>query len=277
MPNRYARLVVALCSVALLVGAGGVLSTASAARPAKHKLHLLKRHYLTVGTDASYPPMESYNSSIGQYVGADIGLAKALAHAMGLRGAKIVNNTFTTIIPAMKDRHKFDVIMSSMYDTAARRKVISFVDYMKAREAIVVLKSSGIHADSYTGMCGKTVAVESGTVELDGLNKANKTCSSKINIKSYSLDTDAFNAFSSGHADAYTGDLPVARYYVNQHSSAIRLAGKPFAGENYAIGLGKHRPALKHALKHALHHIMKTGKYYKILKKWGVQSGALKK
>jgi polar amino acid transport system substrate-binding protein len=258
--------VLAACAVATLALG---LSTAGAAHPAAVKL--INAGYLTVGTDATYPPMES--SAVnrpGTYIGADIDLANALAKAMGLKGAKIVNNTFDTIIPALQ-RKKFDVIISSMNDTPARAQVINFVDYMRASEAIVVKSSSGIHANSFLGVCGHSVAVETGTVELDGLNTANKSCKSKITIKPFKLDTDAFQAFVSGHAEAYTGDLPVAAYYVKQHEGSLRLAGKPFgAGENYGIGILKSNPGLKGALVRALAKIRASGQYNRILSKWGV-------
>lgn len=254
----------------------GIAQAQSGQHAAANPLHLLNPQWLTVGTDATYPPMESRNTSTGQIVGADADLANAMAKAMGLKGAKMVNNTFSTIIPAMTVRHRFDVIMSSMNDTRSRRKVITFVDYMKASEAIVVNKSSGIHANGYGQMCGKTVSVENGTVELDGLNAANKKCSSKINVKSFAADTDAFNALVSGHSDAYTGDLPVALLYVKQHNS-LRLAGKPFgAGENYGIGLPKGNHALKSALHAGLKKIRKSGKYFHILLRWGIEGARFK-
>jgi polar amino acid transport system substrate-binding protein len=219
--------------------------------------------------------MESVDKQTGQYVGADIDLAQALAKAMGLKGAKIVNNSFNTIQPALF-RHKFDVIMSSMSDTPARRKKIAFVDYMRGDEAIVVRKSSSIHANSYAGMCGHTVSVESATTELDGLNAANAHCAKKINIKQYTYDTDAFQALMSGHADAYTGDYVVAAQYVKSHAGVLRLAGKTFsAGGPYGIGLLKSNSALKAALARALAKIRSNGQYAAILKKWNVGKASL--
>jgi polar amino acid transport system substrate-binding protein len=246
-------------------------ATAVGANP----LHLVKAGYLTVGSDTTYPPMESVDKKTGKYVGADIDLAQALAKAMGLKGAVIVNNSFDTIQPALF-RHRFDVIMSSMSDTADRRKKIAFVDYMKGNMAIVVRKSSGIHANSYAGMCGHSVSVESGTTELFGMEAANKHCAKQIDIKQFKADTDAFQAFMSGHADAYTGDYVVAAQYVAQHAGALALAGKSFsAGGPYGIGLLKSNPALKSALSRALAKIRSNGQYARILKRWNISAASL--
>lgn len=268
----------------VLAGCGSSSSSSSPTATAASKsgkvaksttaLKLISPGYLTVGSDTTYPPMESADPNHpGQYVGADIDLAQALAKAMGLKGAKIKNNSFDTIIPALQ-RKNFDVIMSSMNDTPERAKVIAFVNYMRSSQAILVRKSSGIHADSYAQVCGKTVAVQSGTTELDGLLKAN-TGSCKITIKQFKADTDAFQAFNAGHADAYTGDLPVVALYAKEHSSKFVEAGKPFAaGEDYGIGLLKTNPGLKQALQSALDTIKTNGQYKQILDKWGVGGAA---
>lgn len=268
--------VLAACLVLAGCGTSNSASPTATAKPSgSTNLGLINPGYLTVGTDASYPPMEaSSTANPGQYVGADIDLAGALAKAMGLKGAKIVNNSFDTIIPALQ-RKRFDVIMSSMNDTPARAKQIAFVDYMRASEGIVVLKSSGIKADSYDQMCGKSVAVESGTTELAGLQAATKKCSTPITIKTYTADTDAFQAFRSGHTQAYSGDLPVCALYVKKNSD-LMLAGKPIsAGQDYGIGLLKSNATLKSALTKALATVRSNGQYATILKRWGVAGASI--
>lgn len=260
---------IAVLSMSLVGGSSPVAASPSTSHSTAPPL-LIHPGYLTIGTDATYPPMESQDPQTHQFIGADIDLGRALAKAMGLKGAQFVNNSFDTIIPALF-RGNFDVVMSSMNDTPKRRRQIAFVDYMRASQAIVVKKDSSIHADSYAQMCGHSVAVETGTTELDGLRAADKKCTNKIDIKAFTADTAAFQAFTSGHTDAYTGDLPVAALYVKQHSAALRLAGKPFgAGENYGIGLLYKDKALRANLKKALAKIRKSGQYRHILDKWGV-------
>jgi polar amino acid transport system substrate-binding protein len=237
-------------------------------------LHLINPGYLTVGSDTTYPPMESIAN--GQAEGADVDLANALAHVMGLKGAKIISNDFNTIIPSMLIRHKFDVIMSSMNDNPDRRKSVLFVDYMKSSQAILVRTSSSIHGNSYAAVCGHSIAVESGTTELDGLNAQNKTCKSKITIKIFTKDTDAYQAFVSRHTEAYTGDLPVVTYYVQTHRAIYRAAGKPFAaGEFYGIAMPRNAFKLRNAISQALRKIRANGQYRGILQKWGVAGAAV--
>ncbi len=249
--------------------------TTAASSPAP-QLKLINDGYLTVGTDASYPPMESVDPKTGQIVGADVDLANALAKAMGLKGAKIVNNSFDTIIAALQ-RGKFDIIMSSMNDTLERRQQVDFVDYMTASIGIVAPSDSNIKADSYKDLCGYTVSVQRGTVELDELQKVNEQCPKKMTLKTFTQDTDAWQALVSGHVDVYTSDLPVTAFHIKENPSKFKLAGKPFsAGQNYGIAIPKNRQDLKNALTKALQQIRASGEYDRILKKWGVEGAALK-
>jgi len=117
---------------------------------------------------------------------------------------------------------------------------------------------------------------EAGTVELDGLRAADKKCGRKMNIAIFTKDTDAFQAFASGHVEAYSTDLPVALYYVKQHPGAIRMAGKSFgSGGYYGIGISKSNPGLHAALVRAFQAIHRNGQYQRILKKWGLSSTAI--
>lgn len=270
------KLAMALILIMTLVSPG--MALAKAHQKGSGNLNLVRAGSLTVGSDTTYPPMEfSDLKHPGTYVGADIDLANALAKALGLKG-RIVSTLFPTIIPSLQ-RRNFDVIMSSMSDTPDRRKQIAFVDYMKLRGAfgIVVNKSSSVRGVGYKILCGHSVAVQSGTTELADLQAADKKCKgSKINIKSYTKDTDAFGALRAGHADAYTGDYPVDLYYAHTYSSALRMAGKAFgSGAFYGIGLVKSNKALKAALQKALSTIKHNGTYAKILSKWGIGKTAI--
>lgn len=276
MSKRYTRLVVAISSLALLITAGTFASIASAKvhHPQRPNLKLIHKGELTFGTDATYPPMESENSSTGQIIGADVGLGKAIAKQMHLK-AVFENITFDALITDLTGRHPFDAIISSMNDTPSRRAAgVSFVDYLKAVEAIVVDKNSSLHANSYSGVCGWSIAVESGTTEELGLKAANAHCAKKINIAEFAADTGAYEDFASRHVQAYTTDYPVAAKYVRNHTTAYRLAGRVIkTGQFYGIGAKKSNVALRKAIQAAFNKVRKSGQYLAILKKWDVQQG----
>ena len=269
------RILAAIMAACILVPISGYGSAGAARTHSSSHLDLITSGTLTIGTDATYPPMESVDPQTSQFVGADIDLGTALAKAMGLK-VKWVNNSFDSIIPAMQ-RKRFDAIMASMNDTPDREKVISFVKYMRASIGILIRSDESVKANGYSGLCGHSVGVERGTVELDGLLAANKKCKgSKIDIHAFTKDTDAFQALASHQAEAYTGDLPVVLNYIKMHRGQYKMAGKAFgAGQDYGIGLLKSNGALKTALQKALNTIRKNGRYAKILKKWGIQGAKL--
>ncbi len=277
MSNRSrSRLILGLVAASGLLISSIFATSGFAASPhVRTYFKVLHKGWLTVGSDTTYPPMEFSNvNKPGTYLGADVDLSNAIAKKMGLHGAKIVSTNFTTIISSLK-KHSFDVIMSSMNDTPDRRKEIDFVDYMKLNTGISILtvKSSSVHANSYKGLCGDKVSVETGTIEFDGLTAQNKKCSSskQIDIHGYVHDTDAFQALAAGKVDAYTTDLPVALYYVKHHRNALRFAGKSFgSGGKYGAGFLKDTNGLQKAFRNGLKAIMKDGQYHHILKKWGL-------
>ncbi|MGH2448302.1 MAG: ABC transporter substrate-binding protein [Chloroflexota bacterium] len=276
----------AILPVCLVTGAmvlSGCGSTPAAKKSGSHSqeassnFNLVTKNVLTVCSDISYPPMEFYPpNNPGAAEGADVDLAAALAKEMNLKSSTMKETAFGSIIPALQ-AGRCDIIMSSMNDTPLRAKKVAFVDYMTASEGILVNKGSSIHANNYSALCGKSVAVENGTTELAGLDQANKSCSTKIDIHGYPADTDAFQAFAAGHTQAYTTDLPVVSNYLKKYPSKYQKAGTAIsAGQNYGIAVSKSNSTLKKALTSALHKLMSNGQYKKILDKWGVGDASLK-
>lgn len=276
--KRFVPTTAVLIAISTVI-AFGVLTVApvSAAHDnARAGLKLVHKGQLVFGTDATYPPMESVNSNTNQIVGADVGLGKAIAKQMGLK-AVFQNVTFDILITELTTRHPFDAILSSMNNTPARRKLgVSFVDYLKAVEAIVVAKGSSLHANSYAQVCGWSISVEAGTTEELGLKQANAHCKKKISIAEFPTDTAAFEDFLGHHVEAYTTDYPVAAKYVKNHPTQFRLAGKVLnTGQSYGIATRKSDHGLHTAISRAFRKVRASGKYLTILKKWNVQRGAI--
>lgn len=277
MSNRITRATCAAALAAVLIPATFTASLSIASAHVRPQLKVVNKGYLTVGSDETYPPMESQNTTTGKAVGADIDLGNAIAKQMGLKGAKFENVTFDQLIPELTGQHPFDVIMSSMNDTPGRRgEGVTFVDYLKAVEAIVVAKTSKIHANSYAGVCGLTVSVENGTTEQAGMQAANNKCKNKINILGFDDDITAYTAFAQHEAQAYTTDYPVAAFHVNHNKKAFRLAGNVIrTGQRYGVGVRKSDTPLFNAVKKAFKKVRASGKYLQILKKYGLAQGKI--
>src|SRR5215212_7808418 len=79
---------------------------------------------LRIGTDATYPPLESAEG--GQFTGFDIDLGNAIARELGVR-ARFINASFDGIFPALQNG-TFDAVMSSVTITPERSASKLFSD-----------------------------------------------------------------------------------------------------------------------------------------------------
>ncbi len=141
------------------------------------------------------------------------------------------------------------------------------------------MKASGgpaIHG--LADLCGRTVAVENGTTQLDDATAQNAKCKkggkSAVKISAFPDQNAANLALASGRADVGMADSPVAAYIVEQSHGQFKLSGKSYGTAPYGIALPKGDGMAKPVL-HAVQALMKNGKYTAILKKWGVQGGAI--
>ena len=228
---------------------------------------------LTVAADASYAPDEFIAPDGHTVVGMDADLAKALAGVMGLK-ANIVNATFDSIIPGLASG-KYDMGASSFTDTKAREKTVDFVDYFVAGETFYTKASGGTSINTIADICGKTVAVEKGTTQQTDAEAQSKKCGGKaVKVLTFPDQNGANLALSSGRAQVGMADSPVAAYQVEKSNGQFKLSGQPYGTAPYGIAIPKDS-GLAPVVLAGLQALMKNGQYESILKKWGIQSGAI--
>ena len=151
---------------------------------------------IRVGSDATYPPFESIDSS-GKFVGFDIDILNAICDELKVK-CEYINQDFDGIIPALV-AGKFDVIDSSISITEERKKTIEFTDkYYNTPPAIVARKDAGIKGIAVDDLAGKAIGVQSSTTHA---NYAQKTYT-KSDVKLYP-SADQFKLdLISGRLDA---------------------------------------------------------------------------
>jgi polar amino acid transport system substrate-binding protein len=277
--RRVALLPAAIGLAALCVAAFGSAS-AHGARAAKIPVPqaIKSKGTLTVAADATYAPNEFVASNGKTVIGMDPDLAKALGQMLGLK-VKVVNATFDSIIPGLA-AGKYDLGMSSFTDTKAREKVVDFVTYFSAGTSFYVKAQGGPTIRTLADLCGHKVAVERGTTqETDSTAqkaKCKKAGKPADTVLSYTDQNGANLALASGRADVGMADSPVAAYQVKQSHGQFKLSGKPYGTAPYGIAIPKKSGMAKPVLA-ALKALMANGRYKAILKKWGIQSGAISK
>jgi polar amino acid transport system substrate-binding protein len=231
---------------------------------------------LNIATEAQYAPNEFIASDGHTIIGMDPDLMKALGEVMGLK-VNMVNADFEAIIPGLA-AGRYDLGASSFTDTKEREKTVNFVDYYNAGISFYAKTGANPGVSTVADLCGKTVAVEKGTVELEESEAQSKKCSKEgkksVTVLSFPGQNAVNLAVSSGRAELGMADSPVVAYQIKQSNGQFGLIGKSYAFAPYGIAIPKTNGMTKPILA-ALKVLIANGTYVKILEKWGIQSGAI--
>lgn len=229
---------------------------------------------LSIGMDTSYAPAEFLAEDGKTPVGFDVDIAKALANIFGLEADPETSN-FDSIIPSVGS--KYDIGISSFTITKERMESVDFVSYYRAGSTWAVQKGNPKKLDA-SDMCGAKIAVQTGTTQEDDANDIAKGCKAdnKAEVLSYKRQAEAATAVATGKADAFYADSPVAGYAISQ-TDGLEALGDVEGVAKQGIAIEKGNEKLDEAVQKALQKLMDDGTYMKILKHWGVESGALDK
>jgi len=231
-------------------------------------------HYCS---DISSPPLEFYKNGTTA-TGSDIAIGDAIAAKLHLKPVW-VNTAFSGIIPALQAKH-CDAIISELFDKAARRKVVSFVDYMFSSSAILVRHGNPLHISGLAGLCGHHAAAETGTTIVDFFTAQSKKCTAHgkpaISVQTFLRDSDALEQLGLGHVDAYGTTVETGAYDMSKNHGQFQFAGKPFSPIPAGIAVRKNDPQLLRAIVQAFHSIKSNGTYKSIMAKWGLTGDILK-
>ena len=227
---------------------------------------------ITIATDASYAPIESFATDGKTIVGVDPDLGAALGKSLGIT-VKFVNAKFDGLVAGVQSG-RYDLAMSAMTDNTDREKTVDFVDYFSAGTSFMI-KKGGKTVNTVADLCGRKVAVEKGTTQLDDATAQSKKC--KLTVLPFDDQSGANLALSSGRADVVMADSPVNAYAAQQSKGAFMIVGTTYGTAPYGIAVPKKSTALRDALVSALNKMIADGSYKTLLTKWGVQAGAITK
>jgi polar amino acid transport system substrate-binding protein len=230
---------------------------------------------LVVAADASYAPNEFVGKDGKTVEGMDADLAKAIGAKLGLK-VEVKNAGFDAIIPGLAAK-KFDLGMSSFTDTKEREQTVDFVTYFTAGTSFYE-KAGGPAVTGLDSLCGTKVAVEKGTTQADDSTAQSKKCTAAgddpVTVSTYPDQNGANLAISSGRAEIGMADSPVADYIVEQSGGKFESVGEPYGTAPYGIAIPKDSGLAEPVLA-AMKALIKSGEYVTILKKWGVEAGAI--
>jgi polar amino acid transport system substrate-binding protein len=231
---------------------------------------------IIVGSDASYPPNE-FTAPDGQtIVGMDVELGKAVARKLGLT-AEFQNAAFDGILPGI-DAGKYEWGMSSFTINAERVKKVDMVSYFNVGTKAAVAKGNPdrVNADD---LCGKTVGVQNGTVQVEDLAERTKKCQAEgkpaIAVTSLQAQTDVTLALTSKRVQAMLADAPVVNYAITQTNGQIEALGNQYAAAPYGIAIRKGNGEFAKAVQGAVQALIADGSYGRTVAKWNGTESAI--
>jgi polar amino acid transport system substrate-binding protein len=284
--NRFRRLGAAAAGAALIAlplaacGSGSSSSSNASATPstavdaalaAKVPAAIKTAGKIIIGTDATYAPSEYLDTDGKTVVGFDVDLFNAVAAKLGLK-TDWQSAKFADIIPGISSG-KYNIGVSSFTVNADREKQATMVSYFSAGTQWAAKAGATIDP---ANACGKKIAVQTSTVQVDDITARSKKCGTKtITIDQYQAQGDATNAVITGKDDAMLADSPVCAYAVKQTNGQLSLVGDIYDSAPYGYVLPKDQTDFASAVASAVQALITDGSYKTILDKWGVAAGAI--
>lgn len=233
---------------------------------------------VSIGTEALYPPFESFADDNSTIVGLDPDLAHSLGQVLGV-DVEFTHTAFDGLLTAL-DGGRFDLVMAAITDTKDREEVYDFVDSFLTGQSIVVKKGNPGGLEGITDLCGQPVAVLKASTQEKLLGQFNEEecAGDPIEIDSFPSDKDALMQVQSGRDVAsFTQDA------VGSYNAATIGGGNQFEIANSEallptpVGMvfTKEDTQLRDAFKAALEKLIADGTYDEILSEYQLESGAV--
>ena len=237
---------------------------------------IAKAGVIRAATDGTYPPNEFTGPDGKTLMGFDIDLANAVAQRLGLK-IQFANAKFDSILTGIQG-NRYDLAFSSFTDNKDRQTKVDFVDYFTAGTSILVKKGNPEKINKLEDLCGKKIALESGTVQVKIAQGAKCAGGKKIEIAQLPDDAAARLQVKTGRAVADMNDFPVAAYNAKTSGGGndYEVVGTQYETAPYGIAISKDLSGLRDAIQAALKAMVADGSYDTILKKWNIEQGALK-
>ncbi|MEV0806758.1 ABC transporter substrate-binding protein [Micromonospora sp. NPDC050200] len=258
-------------------GAGpSVTATADTSLAAKVPDAIKSDGKIVVGTDSTYAPAEYLDNDGKTVVGFDVELFNAVAAKLGLK-AEFVSAPFGDIISGVNSG-KYEIGVSSFTVNDERKAQANMVSYFQVGTQWVTKKGNpaGVALDN---ACGKKIAVQKDTVQVEDITKRSKACTDAgkpaITVEQFPGQDAATAAVMSGKDDAMLADYPVGVYAVTQSNDALELLEKQYEAAPYGYVVAKDQAQFAEAIRDATKALIVDGSYQTVLDKWKVGDGAI--
>lgn len=228
---------------------------------------------LSVGTNATFAPLEFMDDDGKTIVGLDADLAQAIATKLGLK-FEMQSAEFGTLVLGVESG-KYDMVAAGVTISDARMQQVDMVRYMRAGLQWGVQTGNPEQLDP-DNMCGRWVSAQRDTVAHEHLEELAQQCIDQGKEKLVTvIEEDQSKAtidLISGKADAMLADSPVTNYAVERSEGALEPLGGMYAASPYGISTEK-GTVMAELVHDALGELKDEGLYQKIFERWGNRVG----
>jgi polar amino acid transport system substrate-binding protein len=167
-----------------------------------------------------------------------------------------------------------------MADTKKREEVVNFISYSQEGSGVIVKKGNPLGIKTMQDLCGKRVAIVTGSLFPAIIDDLNKSCAEPVKVTETADQTGPYLAVASGQADATMNTYGVSSYTLATATEGIQtqLELSPvarFAPANQGIAFAKEQTDLMAAVGGAMQAMKEDGSYQAIMDKWSVGDGAV--
>jgi polar amino acid transport system substrate-binding protein len=263
----------------------GLQVTTDADLHAKLPVKVRDAGLISIASSFPYPPWEQYVSgNAGDLTGIEADMMNAVGAKLGVQ-MRFDKVAFTGLVPAVQAGNA-DLVASALHATKERQQVLDFVEYLNVGSSFLVRKGNPEVITGMDSLCGHTLAVQASSAQLSYVNDQQGVCTKagkpQITVTTFPDGNTCVLAVKSEQASAYFSDKVALSYAASttDSGSSLEVVDDPTAkaGLNpgpVGVGVAKGNDEVRDSIRAALQKLVDDGTYVAILKKYGVDYGAL--
>ncbi|MBV8074508.1 MAG: transporter substrate-binding domain-containing protein, partial [Candidatus Eremiobacteraeota bacterium] len=216
--------------------------------------------------------------------GSDVEIMQAIGDQMCLK-TEFVNQAFAGLFPGLNAK-KFDLVTAAVGITAQRQESLDFIPYFWGGLRLLTKTSSGLKFQHEQEACGYSIGALAGSVEDRDLAKYKPNCpaAKPMDVHTFPSNNEVVEQLHKGTIQIAFLDWPLAAYTVQKSNGELMVASPVLTGE--PPGEPRHREGitfrkgdadLEKAVGAAFANVQKNGTYDKILAKWNLADGDIRK
>ena len=238
---------------------------------------IAKAKELNVAVAVGSPP-DDFRNDKNEIVGWEVDILTAATQSLGLK-LNLRPTTFDSIMPGLQAK-RFDAAVGQIGITAVREKVVDMVGTLLGNELFAARKDENIEVKSLMDLCGRSVSMTRGSREYEFAQQQQPKCEAagkpKINVLVFSDGTAAAGSLMSKRSDLFWLGSTAVSYFVRTSGGRAKVVGSYTDKSYIGVALPKDSGMAK-PMQAAIQHLIDDGTYAKIITKWGLQGGAIKK